>query len=485
MLKIRMVLEWLMIGILVLSVAEVSLRGQTMRTSTAADRQSLALTVYNSGIALVRDTRRLDLPQGSVRLQLSGIAQKLQPQTVQLTPAAASAPWTVLEQNYLEDTVNPQRLLEAYVGKLVTLVRTRLENNSEVEVPIQARLLAAGPEPVWEIEGKVVTGLKVDHYVFPGFPSTLSLKPALVFLLQNYRAGEQTAEVSYLTDGINWNADYVLMLAASGKRTSLQGWVTLRNDSGLTFPDTSIQLVAGEVHRVYAMAMQPQARMMTSMAAAPPTPGQFTQQPFSSYHLYTLQRRTTLPDHESKQISLLSANHVSVTRTYEVNGRSYYYRNPEPGAPFKDPVEVRLRFENSKQNALGMPLPAGIVRIYQNDSAGHEQFLGEDRINHTPAGEMVDLDAGNAFDMTEERKQTDFQRLGQHSSEMTFEIVLRNHQSQPVQVAVNEPFGGDWELLSSSFPYQKTSAFSAQFIVPVAANGEALLRYRVRVRWGG
>ncbi|HLI34472.1 MAG TPA: DUF4139 domain-containing protein, partial [Terriglobia bacterium] len=194
---------------------------------------------------------------------------------------------------------------------------------------------------------------------------------------------------------------------------------------------------------------------------------------------------TTLPDHESKQISLLSANGVSVTRVYEVNGQPYYYRNPEPGAPFKDPVEVRLKFENSKSSALGMPLPAGVVRVYRKDSAGHEQFLGEDRIDHTPGGEMINLNAGNAFDVTEERKQTDYQRLGQHSSEMTFEIVLRNHQSQPIQVTVNEPFGGDWELLSSSFPYEKTSAFSARFTVPVAANGEATLKYRVRVRWGG
>jgi len=485
MLKICAVLGKLMIGIVALGIAATDLQAQAIRTSTAADRQSLALTVYNSGIALVRDTRRIDLPQGSVRLQLNGIAQKLQPQTVQLAPTTGSEPWTVLEQDYLYNTVNPQSLLEAYVGKSLTLVRTRLENNSEVETPIQARLLAASPEPVWEIDGKVVTGLKVDHYVFPELPSSLSLKPALIFQLQNRQAGEQVAEVSYLTDGMSWNADYVLTLAASGKQANLNGWVTLKNESGATFPDASLQLIAGEVHRVYAPVARPEARMMMSMAGALPAPAQFAQQPFSSYHLYTLQRRTTLPDHESKQISLLSANGVSVTRVYEVNGQPYYYRNPEPGAPFKDPVEVRLKFENSKSSALGMPLPAGVVRVYRKDSAGHEQFLGEDRIDHTPGGEMINLNAGNAFDVTEERKQTDYQRLGQHSSEMTFEIVLRNHQSQPIQVTVNEPFGGDWELLSSSFPYEKTSAFSARFTVPVAANGEATLKYRVRVRWGG
>ncbi len=485
MLKIRAALGWLMTGMAALSIAATGLRAQAIRTSTAADRQSLALTVYNSGIALVRDARRIDLPQGSVRLQLSGIAQKLQPQTVQLAPTTGSAPWTVLEQDYLYNTVNPQSLLEAYVGRSLTLVRTRLENNSEVEVPIQAKLLAASPEPVWEVDGKVVTGLKVDHYVFPELPSSLSLKPSLIFLLQNHQAGEQVAEVSYLTDGMGWNADYVLTLATSGSQANLNGWVTLKNESGAIFPDASLQLIAGEVHRVYAPVALPEARMTMSMATAPPAPAQFTQQPFSSYHLYTLQRRTTLPDHESKQISLLSANHVSVTRTYEVNGQSYYYRNPEPGTPFKDPVEVRLKFENSKSNALGRPLPAGVVRVYRKDSAGHGQFLGEDRMDHTPEGEMINLNAGNAFDVTEERKQTDYQRLGQHSSEMTFEIVLRNHQSQPIQVTVNEPFGGDWELLSSSFPYQKTSAFSARFAVPVAANGEATLKYRVRVRWGG
>ena len=220
--------------------------------------------------------------------------------------------------------------------------------------------------------------------------------------------------------------------------------------------------------------------MRATAAAAP----QFAQENISEYHLYTLDRRTTLQDNESKQISLLEVASFPIDKHYEVSGESYYYQNAiQPGEPIKNPVEVHLKFKNSQANSLGMPLPEGTMRVYQEDSKGRLQFTGEDHIDHTPKDETLDLHIGNAFDIVSERKQTDYQKIDRRTSEMAFEIRLRNHKSEPVTIEVNEPIGGDWTVEQSSFKYEKTSASSARFTVPVPANSEAVLTYRVRVRW--
>lgn len=211
---------------------------------------------------------------------------------------------------------------------------------------------------------------------------------------------------------------------------------------------------------------------------------QFAQEAISEYHLYTLERRTTLQNNETKQISLLSSTGVHIEKHFEVNGQSYYFRSQQnPGAPFKDPVQVHLKFKNSEANSLGQPLPAGTVRVYQGDSKGRVQFIGEDSIDHTPKDETLDLHIGDAFDVVEERKQTDFRAFGSNTYEMAYQITLRNHKPDAIAVEVNEPIGGDWTMLESTYKYQKTAAFAAQFVVPVAANGEAVLKYRVRVHW--
>jgi hypothetical protein len=219
---------------------------------------------------------------------------------------------------------------------------------------------------------------------------------------------------------------------------------------------------------------------MKAEAAIP----QFAEEAISEYHLYTLERRTHIQNNETKQISLLASTGIRIDKVFEVDGQQFYYHNAQrPGQPFKDPVKVRIKFKNAEANSLGMPLPAGTVRVYQGDSKGRVQFIGEDRIQHTPKEETLDLYIGNAFDIVAERKQTDFQALGPRSYEMAFEIALRNHKPEPITVLVNEPIGGDWRMLDSTFKWEKTAAFAARFTVPVAANGESILKYRVRVRW--
>jgi hypothetical protein len=225
-------------------------------------------------------------------------------------------------------------------------------------------------------------------------------------------------------------------------------------------------------------------KAMDAAGGAIPAPPPFQQEAFSEYHLYTLGRRTSIGNSETKQISLLDANGIGIAKTYEVDGQSYYYRSAmHPGAPLKDPVQVYYEFRNDEKSHLGMPLPAGTIRIYQADSRGNTLFAGEDNIGHTPKDEAIRLHEGNAFDVVAERKQTDFKSFGGQVYEMEYEITLRNHKTAPITVQVNEPIGGDWQMVDSTQPWTKTAAFAAQFHVPVDANGATVLRYRVRVHY--
>jgi hypothetical protein len=321
-----------------------------------------------------------------------------------------------------------------------------------------------------------------DRLVFPNLPENLYSKPTLVWLLENQHTGEQDIEASYLTNDMNWNADYVLTVAANQKAADLNGWVTVVNHSGTAYRNAQLQLVAGQLNRVYneALPMAGRAMEMKAAAAAP----QFAQEAISEYHLYTLERRTSLQNNETKQISLLDSPGIRIEKSFVVDGQYYYYHSPQhPGTPFKDPVQVHIKFKNAEANALGMPLPAGTIRVYQGDSKGRVQFIGEDRIDHTPKDETLDLHIGNAFDVVEERKQTDYQQLSPRLVEMAYEITLRNHKPDAITVEVNEPIGGDWTMVDSNFKYEKTAAFAVRFNVPVEANGESVLKYRVRVKW--
>jgi hypothetical protein len=454
---------------------------QTTATSTEQDQKDLAVTVYNSNVALVRDVRRLRLPAGAVDLRYMDIAAQVNPATVHIVSLTAPKELTVLEQNYEYDLLSPQKLLQKYVGKELTLVRLVEENNSTKEVPVKATLLAYNEGPVWKVGNEIITGMGADRYVFSDLPENLYSKPTLVWLLENRKAGEQTVEASYLTNQVNWNADYVLTVGVDQKAADLNGWITIVNGSGTAFRNAQLQLVAGELHRVMEAAgtLRRAMAMKAAEAAAP----QFAQEALSEYHLYTLERRTNIQNNESKQISLLAATGVRIEKNFVVDGQQYYYHNAQrPGQPIKDPVKVFIKFKNAEANSLGMPLPAGTVRVYQGDSKGRVQFIGEDRIDHTPKDETLNLHIGNAFDVVAERKQTDYQTYGR-AYEMAFEISVRNHKPEAITVEVNEPIGGDWTMLESNFKYEKTAAFAARFTVPVADNGESVLKYRVRVRW--
>ena len=451
-------------------------------TTTLDDQIELAVTVYNSDIALVRDVRNLRLGRGTSDLHFMDIAATVNPATVHFRSLSEPSRVSVLEQNYEYDLLEPDKLLRKYVGRDVTLVRVRRSDNTTREEDVTARLLSYNNAPVWQIGGEIITGLQADHIRFPELPGNLYSRPTLIWTLDNAGAARHRVEASYLASKLAWNADYVLTVARDDKAADIDGWVTVVNGSGTSFRNATLQLVAGDLNRVReAFGRMSADSARKELAAAAPA---MAQEAFSDYHLYTLGRKTTVNNHETKQVSMLGATAFPVQKRYVVDGQAFYYRNAQhPGAPIKDVVQVYYQFKNDEKAGLGMPMPAGTVRVYQSDSKGGVQFVGEDRIDHTPKDETLNLKIGNAFDVVCERKQTDFEKIASNVYEVEYEITLRNHKSAPVAVEVNEPIGGTWRMLQSSHQWTKTSAWASQFAVPVAADGTAVLKYRVRVTY--
>ena len=457
--------------------------GQSGPSTTDKDQVDLAVTVYNSNLALVRDVRQIHLESGVFPLKFEDVAASINPSTVHFRSLSDPAKLNVIEQNYEYDLLDGQKLLQKYVGKEVTLVRGEEEANSTKWVETKALLLADNNnQPVWKIGNEIVTGMPTSWYRFPDLPGNFYSHPTLVWTLDNRGPQAQRVEASYLTTNMSWNADYVLTVGRDEKNADLDGWVTLANNSGVEYRNAKLQLVAGEIHETSGNFQMGVAK--AALEAATASPQQFAQEAFSEYHLYTLERRTSIQNNESKQISLLSATGVGVDKRLVVEGQTYYYRNRQGmGNAIPQTVKVYYVFKNEQKNSLGMPLPAGVVRVYQADSKGGIQFAGEDRISHTPKDERVRIYVGNAFDVVCERKETDYKKIASDVYEMEYQITLRNHKDSDVTVDVREPVGGDWEVLNSNYKPEKLDSSTIGFQVPVAKNGSATLDYRVRVKW--
>jgi hypothetical protein len=453
----------------------------TQDQTTLEDQSDLAVTVYNSDIALVRDVRELRLARGVGELRFMDIAATVNPATVHFRSISQPSQLDVLEQNYEYDLLEPDKLLRKYVGRDVKLVRIQQQDGTTRPEEVTARLLSYNNAPVWQIGSEIITGMHADHIRFPELPQNLYARPPLIWTLDNDGVERHRVEAAYLAGKLSWAADYVLNVGRDDRAADLDGWVTLNNGSGTQFRNARLQLVAGDLNRV----RQELGRMMDLAARAQvAAEAPMQQEAFSEYHLYTLNRRTSINNNQTKQVSLLGGTGVPVRKRYVVEGQNLYYRNTyHPGAPIKDVVQVYYQFKNEEKAGLGMPMPAGTVRVYQADTNGGVQFVGEDRIGHTPKDETLNLKIGNAFDVVAERNQTDFEKIAANIYEVEFEITLRNHKTVPVSVEVNEPVGGTWRMLRSSHEWTKTAAWATQFTVPVAANGTSVLNYRVRVTY--
>lgn len=451
--------------------------------TTDKDQVDLSLTIYNGNLALIRDVRQIHLQPGVAPLRFEDVASSINPATVHFRSLTAPSRLSVIEQNYEYDLLDPQKLLQKYVGREITLVRPETDAGSTRWVDTKAVLLADNGGPVWKIGNEIVTGMAADSYRFPDLPENLYSRPTLVWTLDNRGAEAQRVEASYLANSMNWNADYVLTVSRDEKNADLDGWVTLINNSGAAYNNARLQLVAGQLHRSQ-QPMNMKAMAGALSAVADEARQQFAQEAFSEYHLYTLGRRTSIQNDESKQISLLNATNIPVEKYLLVQGQPYYYRNPQGiGNAMPQPVQVYYRFKNEDKDGLGMPLPAGTIRVYESDSQGGTQFVGEDNISHTPKDETLRIHVGDAFDVICERKQMDYKRLASNLYELEYQISLRNHKVSPVTVEVREPVGGDWEVQNSNFKWTKLDATTIGFQIPVAKGAEEKLTYRVRVKY--
>lgn len=466
------------------------------RRTTAADQTALAVTIYNGDLALVKDARRVKLGGGENLLAWREVSARMQPETA-LLRSLDGLRLTLLEQNFDFDLLTPAKLLEKSVGEPVRVIRTQPVTG--VEYAEHATVLAANDGVVLQFADRVETGIpggnpgsNPGRIAFASVPADLRDHPTLSMRFKTdapasaYQGGtEHALELSYLTGGLTWKADYVAELSPKEDSIDLNGWVTLTNTSGTSYPNARLQLVAGEVNR--AAPERPKVPvMMRAMAVADATP-QMQEESLFEYHLYTLDRNTTLGDKQTKQVALLSAPNVAVEKEFRLSGGDWYYQGQYGELGKKMKPGVFIQFANQGER-LGIPLPKGVVRVYKKDAAGRAQFIGEDRIDHTAKGETVKLKLGEAFDITADKKQTDFQKLAGFGGrggmvETAYQMEIRNAKREQVVVTVVENVPGDWQMLQESLPHRKESANTAIWQVPVPAEGKATLTWRVRVKY--
>lgn len=448
--------------------------------TTGADQQDLSLTVYNSNLALIRDVRKITIPAGENSLAFKEISSGIQPETAVLKGGKI----VVLEQNYEFDLLSPVSLLQKYIGKTVQLARAK--GNTGEEIYLEAKVLSTANGVVMQVGDHIETDVH-GRIIYPDVPANLREKPTLTMLVANDTPLQQELELSYLSQGLSWKADYVAELNQSEDRIDLKGWVTLTNSSGADYKQAKLQLIAGEVHRaeVPGAAVEPVFAERDSMRMAGPRKNMKRESLFE-YHLYSVDRRVTLLDNQTKQIALLQERDGICSK--ELQFRS---QNPNPywgkvGTIAEGVgVDVVLNMKNQKSANLGSPKPAGIIRVYKKDNAGFLQFIGEDAIDHIPENEEITIKLGRSFDVTADKIQTDFRVVQSGNNqrrinESEYEVTLKNGKEEPVSVTVQEFLPGDWRILQESLPHSKESATMVHWSVNVGAKGSAKLTYRVR-----
>lgn len=448
------------------------------RTAAPQDRTTMELTVYNGNLALVRETRRVDLTKGVNSLALTGVSPAMQPATASVT-VQAQKPVTLIDQTFAFDLLTPEALLRHSVGNTVRVIRTNPATGEETTE--SAKVLSARDGVILQIGDRIETGIP-GRIVYDALPPTLREKPTLLATVEAADAEPATLDLRYLTGGVSWQADYLAELDKSGASLSVQAVATLTNNSGAAYEDATLRLVAGTINQGPVGFRPESMRTMAAKdmaAAAAPVPSQ----PVGDMHVYPIPRKTTLADRETRQIVLFESARVPVMREYRFVGNGGYHvrRVPEPVTVN---AERRLRFKNDKPAGLGVPMPAGTFRVYGGTGDTADTFLGADHVQHTAAGGEVVLDLGRAFDITARRVQTDYrtQGLPKNASESAHEIELRNASARAVTVKVVEHLPGDWEILKSSQPFKKAASDRAEWSIEIPANGERTLTYEARVQ---
>lgn len=486
--------------ILILGVNILYLNAQQKIIS--GERSSVDLTIYNQNLALIREERTINIPKGINYVIIPDIPSTIDGTSLHFSSLTEPFAVRVLEQNYQYDLVNQTKLLEKYIGKEIEFIR--LNEETKKEYTVKAKLLATGlqaPQPypgisqtgmVAEIEGKLELN-PTGRLVLPSLPEGLILKPQLEWLVENTKPGLHQIEISYLANQLSWYANYVALLNKDDSKLEITGWVTLTNNTGTSFKDAGLKLVAGDVNILQEEFRT--GRYATDMMMKTAEP-QFKQTELFEYKLYTLKRKTNINSNETKQVELISAKNVSTKKVFIYDGladqwrawyRSYSYRNQSSFGQQSNPdVGVFVIFRNDERAGLGIPLPKGKVRVYKKDEDGKEQFIGEDRIDHTPKDEEIRLYLGNAFDIIGERAQIDFKTLASgRVIEETIRIKVRNHKSEMVEVLIYEhPWRwSEWEIIKTDTPWEKIDQSTIKFPVKIAKDEEKMVTYTIRYSW--
>jgi hypothetical protein len=454
------------------------------KTSTLEDQNAVAVTIYNENLALIKDRRSITLDQGFNLLAFRGVSATMRPETSLLRCLNNNKAFNILEQNFDFDLLTPQKILEKYVGKQIKIAT--MNPVTGVENIEQATVLSTNQGVVVKIGDRIETNPR-GRFIFDKVPDNLRDQPTLVIQLNNQIAKPQDVELSYLSSGLSWKADYVAELNADDSKLDLMGWVTLNNKSGTAYNNAKLQLVAGDVN-VVKNKLQHRLDGRTMAAAKIVMEDSVQEESLFEYHLYSLNRPTTLSNNQTKQVALLTAAQIPVNKEFLLQGNEYYYQSSYGNIGQKLKVGVYVEFQNKEKSGLGLPLPKGTVRVYKKDKAGNAQFIGEDNIDHTPKNEDIRLKLGDAFDITADKKQTNFAKRNAYGKynyafESAYEVELKNAKSEAVTVIVREPVPGDWKMLEQSHPFKKVAAGTAEWHIEVPAESSTTLSYSILVRY--
>ncbi len=459
-----------------------------------------ALTIYNQNFAVVRDAVPLDLKSGINEVRFAGATAHLEPDSVILRDPAGKRALQILEQNYRNDPVSQELLLSLNEGKTIDFVNLRMKDNTTVREIIPGKIIRSGyvpgggaEQPVIEVNGKLQFSLP-GQPLFPSLGDDTVLKPTLNWLLRADKPGKLDSEVSYVTAGFNWSADYNLVAPEKGDTVDLIGWITMNNQSGKTFENAKIKLMAGDVNKIQPRQVRNEMRLYAAKSMVADDMGAVvSEKSFDEFHLYTLARATTLRDRETKQVEFVRAESVKAPSIYVYDGaeagyRYYGGRNNDPGygTQSNKKVWVMREFVNAETNRLGVALPKGKLRFYRRGDDGQLEFTGENEIDHTPRNETIRVRTGNSFDLVGERKPTDFKtdRSDKWMTE-TFEIKLRNRKKEAVEIRVVEHLyrWNNWNITAKSDEFKKTDAQTIEFRVPVKPDEEKIITYTVHYSW--
>jgi hypothetical protein len=445
-----------------------------------------ALTIYNGGYAVVRETLPIDLKSGVNQVSFAGVTAQVEADSVILRDIAGKAEFQILEQSYRNDPVSQSMLMSLFEGKTLEFNRREANKPDRVVVGkvVRSGFVPGGNfvEPIIEVDGKLQFSLPGEP-IFPSLGNDNVLKPTLNWKLNSASSGKIDAEVAYLSNGFTWEASYNLVATEKSDVLDVVGWVTMNNQSGMTFTDAKIKLMAGDVNRVQPDYSIGRGRGMGSGAMAMSAEKVVTEKSFDEFHLYTLGNPATLRDKETKQVEFVRAAGVKAERVYVFEGTQQYNRR---GVATPGKVQVYREFKNSEANKLGIALPKGKVRFYSQDGDRQLEFVGENRIDHTPKDEVIRVLTGNSFDLVGEHRMTNNTEDGSNRVvTQTFEIKVRNRKKEPVEIRVVEraTHGGNWTLTAQSQPHTKKDATTFEFRVPLKPDEEKVVTYTIRYTW--